>query len=218
MLFVGGDVLRVQRSDLEKVDGNAALVSPAEPLGILSTRVRRQVSADEVRGAPTKRRVCSNSSMSIVLYRSSMACSRRQFSVSENCFRASCGLNRRARRKRLHVERGRLAPAAGSGTTQNYTELHRTTQHYTCRDPRPIIECHGRRGRRVGSDNIQHSLVVMAGFDIARWVRRRIVAVLATQVLEDIELLLLVVRQMAIVGSGILETLRPREVGHGVQA
>jgi hypothetical protein len=67
-----------------------------------------------------------------------------------------------------------------------------------------------------GKRNIQHSLVVMTGFDVARWVRGRVVALLATQLLEDIELLLLVVRQMAIVGSWILETLRPREVCHGV--
>lgn len=65
--------------------------------------------------------------------------------------------------------------------------------------------------------NIQHSLVVMAGFDIAPWVRGSVVALLVTQLLEGFQLLLLVIRQMAKVGSWILETLGPRQVGHGVQ-
>jgi hypothetical protein len=41
--------------------------------------------------------------------------------------------------------------------------------------------------------NIQHCLVVMAGFDIALWVCGSVVALLVAQLLEGIQLLLLVV-------------------------
>jgi hypothetical protein len=35
VLFVGGDVLNIERRDAEEVDGNAASVASSEPLGIL---------------------------------------------------------------------------------------------------------------------------------------------------------------------------------------
>jgi hypothetical protein len=65
----------------------------------------------------TKRRVSSNSSVSILRNRSSMPWSFRQSSVVLNCLKASAGTKRRARRKRLW----KISTPPLLGVTQPYS-------------------------------------------------------------------------------------------------
>jgi hypothetical protein len=98
ILLIRRDVLRVQRRDFEEEQRNAALVATPEPLWILQGC---QLSSHDVSRARTKRRVCSNSSTSMVSKIWSSLLDFRQSSVSLNCLKASWGTKRRARRYRL---------------------------------------------------------------------------------------------------------------------
>lgn len=83
--------------DLKEEEGNAALVAPTEPLGILGEAVSRDDGVFVV-GHSTRRRVCSYSSVSMVVKISLSLFSLRQSSVSLNCLKASWGIKRRARK------------------------------------------------------------------------------------------------------------------------
>lgn len=96
LFFVRGNILRVERRNLKQKNRNTALVASSEPLGVLESWSVPGSAA--VGGLGTKRRVCSNSSTSMVRNRSSMPCSFRQSSVSLNCLKASWGTKRRARK------------------------------------------------------------------------------------------------------------------------
>lgn len=56
----------------------------------------------------------------------------------------------------------------------------------------------------------------MASLRLAICARGRVVARLEAYLLERVELLLLIVRKMAVMGGGVLERLGAREVGHSM--
>ena len=70
--LVRRDILRVQRCNLKKVQRDTALVTSAEPLGVLNARQPYGAACAQNKGAGTSCRVCSNSSTSIISNKSSM--------------------------------------------------------------------------------------------------------------------------------------------------